>query len=204
MEQQDTKSYSDKQAVIAHVKRHPIGLLFTHGTVIAGYLLIASAIFYLLPDMLKLKSGQTGILVMVVLAFGVLVALFLLIESVIYRQNELLVTQSSVTEVTQRSLFNRETSRIDMEDVEDVTSHQGGIIQSIFNYGTLIIETAGEQHNFKFTYCPNPSQTAKIIHDHRQKFNEHVILDQRDNIASSPQAQQPQQNQGNPFDRPLM
>lgn len=204
MEQQDTQAYSDKQAVIAHIKRHPIGLFFIHTAVIVGYLLIASAILYLLPDMLRLKSGETGILVVVVLAFGVLVGLFLLVETVIYRQNDLLVTQSSVTEVTQRSLFNRETSRIDMEDVEDVTSHQSGILPSIFNYGTLIIETAGEQNNFKFSYCPNPAQTARIIHDHRQKFNEHVILDQRDNIASTPQPQQQKQTSSNPFDRPLM
>jgi hypothetical protein len=38
----------------------------------------------------------------------------------------------------------------------------------IFNYGTLKIETAGEQANFHFNMCPNPNYYAKLILEVRE------------------------------------
>jgi len=40
----------------------------------------------------------------------------------------------------------------------------------MMNYGTLKIETAGEQTNFSFTFCPNPNHCAKVILDAREKM----------------------------------
>ena len=57
-----------------------------------------------------------------------------------------------------------------MENVEDVTSEQGGIFPTIFNYGVLKVETAGEQNNFIFKYCPNPNAYAKALQDARAAY----------------------------------
>jgi hypothetical protein len=40
---------------------------------------------------------------------------------------------------------------------------QDGIFPRIFNYGTVVIETAGEQNNYIFTYTPFPYQVSKDI-----------------------------------------
>ena len=57
-----------------------------------------------------------------------------------------------------------------MANIEDVTASQTGILPTIFNYGTLHIETAGEQNNFIFLYCPNPNAYAKALLDARLNF----------------------------------
>jgi hypothetical protein len=43
-------------------------------------------------------------------------------------------------------------------------------LQTIFNYGTLTVETAGEMRNFVFPYCPNPNKYADQILDARQAY----------------------------------
>jgi uncharacterized membrane protein YdbT with pleckstrin-like domain len=70
----------------------------------------------------------------------------------------------------QKTLFNRKVSRLSMSNVEDVNEEQRGIIASIFNYGTLTVQTAGTEDNFIFTMCPNPAQLADKIIEARQAY----------------------------------
>jgi hypothetical protein len=49
----------------------------------------------------------------------------------------------------------------------------------MFGFGELKIETAGEQSNFHFTYCPNPGYYAKVILNAREQ-----ILGQNDGDIS--------------------
>jgi len=62
-----------------------------------------------------------------------------------------------------KTIFDRKISQLGIGDVQDVTVTQKGIFARIFNYGTLVIETAGEQVNYIFTYTPRPYETAKQI-----------------------------------------
>jgi hypothetical protein len=46
-------------------------------------------------------------------------------------------------------------------------------VPHLFNYGTLRVETAGEQSNFNFIYCPRPNAVAKLILEARERYVEH-------------------------------
>ncbi|MCA9344118.1 PH domain-containing protein, partial [Candidatus Saccharibacteria bacterium] len=59
--------------------------------------------------------------------------------------------------------FNRKISQLSIGDVQDVTVTQKGVLAHLFNYGTLVIETAGEQQNYLFTYIPDPYKHSKLI-----------------------------------------
>ncbi len=103
--------------------------------------------------------------------FAVAFALiFIVLVTRIYKYNQLIVSDKNVTQVLQIGLFSRKVSELSMANVEDVTAEQHGIFPTIFNYGTLKIETAGEQNNFIFIYCPNPNAYAKAILDSRLQF----------------------------------
>jgi hypothetical protein len=54
--------------------------------------------------------------------------------------------------------------------VEDVSAEQKGFLPTFFNYGTLVVQTAGEMENFVFPYCPNPNKYADRILDARQAY----------------------------------
>jgi uncharacterized membrane protein YdbT with pleckstrin-like domain len=93
-----------------------------------------------------------------------------LLSTIVYRKNRVIVTDRNITQILQFGLFNRKVSQLNMVNVEDVTSRQNGLSSNMFGFGELIIETAGEQSNFHFTYCPNPGYYAKVILNAREEL----------------------------------
>ncbi|MGI9027734.1 MAG: PH domain-containing protein [Candidatus Saccharimonadales bacterium] len=159
---------------IADVRRHPIGLYFIYIQTIAALGLSLGLVGLLLPEFLKglnvsdASAQAIGLLFgLVVLSLGVI---FVILATRIYLANQLIITNDNVTQVAQVGLFHRKVSELSMENVEDVTAHQKGLFQTLFNYGRLHVETAGEQDNYNFHYCPNPNAYAKAIQDARLTF----------------------------------
>lgn len=159
---------------VADVRRHPIGLFVIYLQTIVGLGIAFLLIFLLLPTFVETLSvsGATGKSVLTLFAFftALFAVIFLILAVRIYRGNQLIITDSNVTQVLQVGLFNRKVSELSMHNVEDVTAKQHGILQTFLNFGTLNIETAGEQNNFTFVYCPNPNAYAKAILDSRQLY----------------------------------
>jgi uncharacterized membrane protein YdbT with pleckstrin-like domain len=160
---------------IADVRRHPIGLFFIYTQTMVGLGLGLFLIFAFMPDFLEilgLKESSGAYVVVYLFAlfamgFGLF---FLLLATRIYQASQLIITNDNVTQIMQVGLFHRKVSEISMENVEDVTAHQRGIFQTFFNYGRVHVETAGEQNNYDFIYCPNPNAYAKAIQDARVRF----------------------------------
>jgi hypothetical protein len=100
------------------------------------------------------------VLILVLLIGSVLItaiAVFLFVSSVIF------VTSEKIAQVIYVSLFHKKISQLSIGDIQDVTVSKKGIFAHIFNYGTLVVETAGEQQNYTFTYVPDPYQVSKQI-----------------------------------------
>ena len=101
----------------------------------------------------------------------VVTGFFLTVSSVIvtaigaflYVSNVVIITSEKIAQLLYISLFNRKISQLSIADVQDVTVTQKGIFAHIFDYGTLVIETAGEQSNYTFTFTPKPYETAKAL-----------------------------------------
>jgi uncharacterized membrane protein YdbT with pleckstrin-like domain len=166
------------ERVICELKRHPIGILTMYfGAFIA--VAVLTALLYVMMPSLKDAYGDEAT-TMVALGGGILLiglVLMLFISTIIYWQNQWVVTTDSITQITQNGLFGRHVSQLSMENLEDVTVNQDGILPHMFNYGTLKVESAGERSKFQFPYCPNPNQCAREILDTHEKF-----LEERRNI----------------------
>jgi len=159
------------EQVLATIKRHPIGLVVIYLQALGAVIALGGLAFLLAPDFLRDLSGEAYTLLTVFsILMLALLAFVLMLATSVYRQNRLIITDHGIVQTLQKGPFGRKTSRLSMSDVEDVTSEQKGILQTIFNYGTLNVETAGELKNFVFPYAPNPSHYANIIVDARHKF----------------------------------
>lgn len=159
-----------------NIRRHPIGILgmYTAG----GILLIVSAILcFLVPQHLNSSTGtdftKIGALVFVLVL--VVTVIFLLISTKVYWGNQWILTTDSITQVTQTSLFNRQSSQLSLGNLEDVTAEQNGILTHMFNYGLIKVETAGERSKFSFAYCPNPNYYAQQILSAREAFEQGLV-----------------------------
>ncbi len=157
--------------VVLSVRRHPVGILLLYVQAAVGLAAGLALIYFILPSFITDNGAR---IYRWVAAFSViaivLVTLVLVIASFIYRQSRILVTDKNITQVLQLSLFSRKVSQLNLANVEDVTAEQHGIIASIFNYGLLKIETAGEQANFYFSFCPRPNEIARQILEARENF----------------------------------
>ncbi len=160
------------ERVICEIKRHPIGILGIYAMVAFLLIVITVCIYGIAPRVLTdvdrntvLSVGSVFLLVFAVLGLG-----FAFISNIVYWGNRWVVTSDSITQVQQTSLFNKQSSQLSLENLEDVTAEQNGILTHIFNYGVIKAETAGERSKFVFLYCPNPNFYAKQILNTRENF----------------------------------
>jgi hypothetical protein len=168
------ESMQPGEKIICEIKRHPIGLLGVYVS-IALLLVLIMVLGYgigpsIFTDVDKTKVySYTSLILLVALAFS---AITVLIAHVVYWGNRWVVTSDSVTQITQLSLFSKQSSQLSMGNLEDVTAEQNGILAHMFNYGVLKAETAGEHSKFRFIYCPNPNYYAQQILGAREAFEQ--------------------------------
>lgn len=157
--------------LVTVVRRHPIGIVGIYAEMLVGIFgviaLVLLAIFSFFKTLSGSDKGLIGALAIFVVGFMVIL---LVISTVVYHRCRLIVSDKSVIQVLQKALFNRKISRLSMSNVEDVNVEQQGILPSMFNYGTLTIQTAGEEDNFVFPFCPDPDNYANRILEARQQF----------------------------------
>lgn len=160
------------ERIICEIKRHPVGMLSKYFA--TGFALVAIAIISLfaIPQLVSQASQtQAREYVLALLAFmGLLSLLGLYVSSTVYYKNRWIVTSDSITQIVQSGLFNAQTSQLSMANLQDITVVQDGLLPTMFNYGVLRAETAGERSKFMFLYCPDPKNYARQILMTRENF----------------------------------
>ena len=159
------------ERVLTVIHRSSIGII---GIYIFGLVTAAAAIALIIevsPSMFDTPEGKLSVKQLGLVAIASLLLAFgLFIITYVYRQSRLLITNRSLVQITQRSLFSRKVSRLSMSNVEDVSAEQRGVLATVFNYGTLTVQTAGEEDNFIFSMCPNPNKLADKVIEARQVY----------------------------------
>ncbi|HRY82550.1 MAG TPA: PH domain-containing protein [Candidatus Moranbacteria bacterium] len=74
-----------------------------------------------------------------------------------------IVTNERIINVEQKGLFTRVVSELELEKIQDVTTDVRGIIPTFFNYGDLLVQTAGERERFRFRQIPDPYSVKDLI-----------------------------------------
>jgi len=77
--------------------------------------------------------------------------------------NVYIITDERIVDIDFHSLVYKRISEAKIEKIEDVTYTQGGFIQSLFDFGTVTIQTAAEKREFEMEYVPQPSRLAKVL-----------------------------------------
>lgn len=151
---------SEGEFVIRAVRRHPIGLVVPIGvgTLIIG-LLLSLVINY---DLFIEQMAVTGILANGALIVGLLAVLIVLIglgmfiSYYVYVNNKFFLTNESVIQEIQVSLFSRHEQTASLGSIEDASYTQHGILQHIFDYGDIRLSTEGDETTYRFSYVAGP------------------------------------------------
>lgn len=154
---------------ICEIPKHPFGIFVFYFWAAIGLILVLGLSYFLLPTVITDVDQALLIANLVALVAIVFTIIVLAVATITYGQNRIIVTDLNITQILQYSLFSRKVSQLNLVNVEDVTSVQKGLLPTIFGFGELKIETAGEQANFHFTYCPRSSYYANVILNAREK-----------------------------------
>ncbi|MDL2362940.1 MAG: PH domain-containing protein [Patescibacteria group bacterium] len=157
-----------------NIKRHPFGLLamFTFAALVL--LALAMLLFVVLPSLSPgNKSQLTAIGFIIFLIMALIMIVFTFIANKVYWGNQWILSSDSLTQIKQTSLFNKQQSQLPLNKLEDVTAEKKGMLQQMFNYGTVTAETAGEHSKFSFPYCADPSARAQQVLAAREAMSQH-------------------------------
>lgn len=172
---------SDGEYVISAVRRHPIGLISIWVVVIVALLLTLAipAIFvnlHLLPQGIPAEAVSFGLLLLVIVTLILLVGG--LIATIVYDANRFYLTNESVTQHIKNSLFHKNDQTISLGNIEDASYQKKGIIQTIFNYGTIRLSTQGEETTYRFSFVADPEQQIKLLNDAVEAFKNFRPIDE--------------------------
>lgn len=89
----------------------------------------------------------------------------------IWRRNRVVITNKHIVDVDQLGLFNRKVATLTLQRIQDVSADVKGPLQTMLQYGTVIVQTAGERENFSFDYIKSPYEVEQYILDIHQKYS---------------------------------
>lgn len=123
-------------------------------------LLLSGAFGFTLKDLLNLspRTLMALILTWYLFTFGYVFEQFM-----VWYFNLYILTNRRVVDIDFYHLLYKAISAADLEDIEDVTFRMGGIMQALFNYGDVEVQTAGAQNQFEFHSVPQPALVQKKI-----------------------------------------
>src|SRR3989338_7265588 len=132
------------------------------------------AIAAILPPIFYLILGSTlaeffynelflPVITLLTSVYYLYVWLFVFYSWVDYYLDAWIVTNQRIINIEQKGLFDRVVSEQQLYRVQDVTSELKGFFSTILNYGTVHIQTAGEEQRFIFEQVPDPYNVAKKI-----------------------------------------
>jgi uncharacterized membrane protein YdbT with pleckstrin-like domain len=158
------ESQQEDEDVIILVRRHIIALVPVIAMSALLYLigLLAVLVFpFILPVMVQ--GFAYNIYVIVVSLLFLFTTIFVFNNWVLHYLHVAILTTEHLVEIDQAGLFSRKISELALEKIQDVSSSQEGLINTMFDIGEVEIQTAGEAPNFVIEYAPDPSKTAQKI-----------------------------------------
>ncbi len=123
-------------------------------------MLIAPALLKFIPIINDIPTKYTslGNLVWYLLSFAIIFENFLS-----WYFDVFIITDKRVIDIDFNNLLDKKFSEAKLSMIQDVTSRVSGLGQTMFNYGTIHIQTAAEVSYITFEKVPHPEKIIKIL-----------------------------------------
>lgn len=172
---------SEAEYVIRAVRRHPIGMLLPVLITVLLVAITASAMINYSLIIEYFGVFDPPWFGSILLLGTLLIFLFLVggyIAIWVYLNNKFFLTNESVIQEIQTSLFHRFEQTVSLANIEDASFHQQGIVQGLLNYGSIRLSTQGDETTYRFSYVSNPKEHIAVLNNAVEAFkNGRPILD---------------------------
>lgn len=86
-----------------------------------------------------------------------------------------ILTDRKIISADQKSLFNRQMSTLELEKIQDISIEVNGFIETMFGYGTIRVQTAGEIRRFALEDAYHPEEAKRIIMGTQERVREDIL-----------------------------
>ncbi len=160
----DFQGKEEKEDVILLVRKHPASLFGKYLLILA--FLLAPIIFLRVLSLMGISGasvvsiGAGGVLIFILISISLAVDTFI---KWFYSVN--IVTSERIVDVDFNNVLFHSFSEAQLEQIQDVTHTVNGVMGSLFDYGTVYIQTAGTKPLFEFRNVPRPRDVQDVVLD---------------------------------------
>lgn len=97
--------------------------------------------------------------------YYLILATIIFINFITWYFNIMLVTTQRVIDIDFADLVYKNIAETKISLVQDVSYTQIGVIRALFDYGDVLVQTAGAMDNFDFKAVPKPERVVQIVED---------------------------------------
>lgn len=156
--------FLENEKIILMLRRHPL-IIYTK---IAAIIIITAVPFVMFPFIAKflpqiIVYPRNILLILTAIIYYMFVWTYFLIVWTDYYLDIWIVTNQRIMDIEQKGLFSREVSEFSISRVQDVTVDIVGILPTLFHYGDVHVQTAGEAKQFIFRDIKNPNKVKDTI-----------------------------------------
>ena len=95
--------------------------------------------------------------------YYLIVITFALINFISWYFNACLVTDKRIIDINFSELVYKNVSTTKFDLLQDASYNQTGVLRSLFNYGDVLLQTAGEHENFDIQAVPHPDRVVHLV-----------------------------------------
>jgi len=102
---------------------------------------------------------------MIIVIWYLLIVAFIYEKFILWFYHVFIITDERVIDVDFYNLLYKEVSEAKIDNIEDVTYRQGGMMKAWLNFGDISLQTAAEKQEFMIENVPQPFKVVKILNE---------------------------------------
>ena len=148
------------ETIIDHVQRSRMTM--APGILIGGLLILLD--FFFLTWLLRHDAWGKGLFLA-----ALIVGAFILVRAIVlWKKNILYITSERVIHLNRRGLFEKIVAEATYDKIQDVRFIIKGILPTLTQTGTIVIQTAGSGEDLAVPHVFRPMRVQSIIRDQQQ------------------------------------
>ena len=164
---------SPEEYVVSAVYRHPIGMVVPIAlTVTMVLLVIGLMIGYpaIMAGMGMMTPPGFGLVLLMGISLILLFCIGGYVAVWVYQNNGFYLTNESVIQEIQHSVFSRKEQTVSLNNIEDASYTQRGVLQNLLDYGSIRLSTEGDETTYRFEYVAHPKKQIAILNNAVEAF----------------------------------
>jgi hypothetical protein len=155
------KEQEENEEVVLFLRRHFVTNI--SWLIITLVIIALPIIFFINRGFLPIPPLPNSFNIIAFIFYFTVVSSYIYINFIAWYFNVSLVTQKRLVDIHFVDIIYHDMAVTKLNLIEDVAYTQAGFLRSLFNYGDIFAQTAGEKMHFDFLAVPQPEHVLNII-----------------------------------------